>query len=621
MGRGTTARIVPMALPSVKERRCPQMRPPAPLAASCVSLCLIAGLLLVTDASAGSEPPLARLWGTDFAGGAATLYGSFQNGVARTNYVYAAPSGERAIMAARFTLTALPTGPLLLHLRARGDDGHTNCPIRISLNGTVLMEGPNGFAPDRWEWQTLPLPPDALRVGDNELTVANLAPEGQVGMPPWFMLAAAVIGGPDCERASGPTITEDFRVHLPAEKRPFPEPLTAGRPEPGFKIRGIKGWCWRPEQYLAEIPVLAQYRLNFLMNCYGSMYDIEHYSFGDPRANRWWEPLPEVKRRAYEAVVRACQEHGIDFCFSLNPNLATSRLMNYGSPEDLELLWQHYDWMQGLGVKWFNLQFDDISAGIDAGGQARVANAILERLRQRDPEAQMVLCPTYYWGTGEEPQARTYLEELGRELHPDAYIFWTGPAVVTPNITRRAAEQYRALVGHRLIIWDNYPVNDGGPTLHLGPVMGRDPDLCEVCDGYMSNPLCPQNQANRIPLLTIADYAYNPWDYDPARSIGQAILHLGETDAQREVLRDLVEMYPGMLLFREGTWFNPLRERFFQLLAGPHSRWLATAVVAHVQDVVRRMQDCFGDRFSDARQILERDLRTMEEALAASYDP
>ncbi len=37
--------------------------------------------------------------------------------------------------------------------------------------------------------------------------------------------------------------------------------------------------------------------------------------------------------------------------------------------------------MQGLGVTWFSVCLDDISAGIDAAGQAKVVNALLARLR------------------------------------------------------------------------------------------------------------------------------------------------------------------------------------------------------------------------------------------------
>ena len=42
-------------------------------------------------------------------------------------------------------------------------------------------------------------------------------------------------------------------------------------------------------------------------------------------------------------------------------------------------------------------------------------------------------------------------------------------------MTRKAAESFRrAAAGHRIVIWDNYPVNDRSGALHLGPVIGRD---------------------------------------------------------------------------------------------------------------------------------------------------
>ena len=90
-------------------------------------------------------------------------------------------------------------------------------------------------------------------------------------------------------------IHTNFTFALPLAKRTFPEPLPAGA-QPGFKIRGTKGWAWTPDQYLAEIPFIAKYKMNFLMNCYLSMFDIEHYAkWNDPDANRWWEDLPSAK--------------------------------------------------------------------------------------------------------------------------------------------------------------------------------------------------------------------------------------------------------------------------------------------------------------------------------------
>jgi hypothetical protein len=413
----------------------------------------------------------------------------------------------------------------------------------------------------------------------------------------------------------------NFHITLPTEKREFPEPLPVGA-QPGFKIRGTKGWAWTPEQYLAEIPFIAKYKMNFLMNCYVSMFDIEHHAkWYDGDANRWWEDLPAEKKTAYEKVVRSAQAHGLQFCFSMNPNLFSKRLVNDGSSESIDLLFKHYAWMQGLGVKWFNLALDDATGGINAATQAKVANDIFHRLRVKDPEAQMIFCPTYYWGDGTLPRQQPYLEELARDLDPEIYVFWTGDAVVG-KVSRKAADTFCSIVKHRVILWDNYPVNDGHPTMHLGPVTDRDADICEVLDGYMSNPMCTQNEINRLPLATCADYAYNPRAYDPMRSIGQAILMQADKSSQREVLRDLVETYPGMLLVSSSgnqTGFNPVRAQMDSILAVPQSRQAALSYLKHLQQLSERFEREFPDRYGPEKKTLDADIAFAKQKLAARY--
>ncbi|MCL4219549.1 MAG: beta-N-acetylglucosaminidase domain-containing protein, partial [Candidatus Hydrogenedentes bacterium] len=409
-------------------------------------------------------------------------------------------------------------------------------------------------------------------------------------------------------------LEQDFHVTVPAEKGPLPHPLPEGA-SPGFPVRGTKGWLWTPDQYLAEIPVLLEYKLNFLMICYGSMMDIEHHPWGSPQCNRWWEPLPDAKRAGFEKVLKACQDHGIELCLSVNPVLFAERPFDYRSDEDFELLWQHYDWLQQKGMRWFCLSLDDIQQGIDAAGQAIAANRLLAKLREADPGAQLLFCPTYYWGDGSEPEAAAYLETLAADLDDDVYVFWTGDAVVTPRITRRAAEAYKARVGHELFIWDNYPVNDGHRTLHLGPLTGRDADLNEVCAGYMANPMRSENELNRIPLLTIADYAYNPTQYDPGRSLGQAILHMSKNKQQRDVLKDLVELFPGMLIFNKGTSFNPVLTRFDELRALPHSRQVTALYVEHVESVARRLDAAFPKMFAPGKQTLAETINEMRRRM------
>jgi hyaluronoglucosaminidase len=394
---------------------------------------------------------------------------------------------------------------------------------------------------------------------------------------------------------------------------------------PGFRVRGTKGWGWTADQYLAEIPFLAKIRMNFLMNCYLSM-------FTDPEklVNRWWEPIPAAKKQAFEKVVKACRERGITFCFAIHPQLFSERPFRYGDEKDLESLWRHFAWMQGLGVRWFNLSYDDITVeGEDKAklgeAQARLVNRVLAKLRIKDPQARMIFCPVYYWGDGSGQDAGRYLGALARVLDPDVFVFWTGDGIVTGEITVRAARAFKSAVRHRIFIWDNYPVNDRSGALHLGPVTGREAGLSGIADGYMSNPHSPQNEINRIPLSTCADFAWNPRAYDPARSIGQAIVHLAGKPRQRKVLKDLVELYPGNLACGvPRTDWNCVIQEFARLASGPGARARAAAFLARVEDVASRLEKEFPGSFADARKTVAGDLSLLRgrlSGLAAKEDP
>jgi hypothetical protein len=417
-----------------------------------------------------------------------------------------------------------------------------------------------------------------------------------------------------------------FVVNLPDNKLPFPTPLAKGRTEPGFKIRGTKGWAWTPEQYLAEIPYLVRAKMNFLMSCYTSVLtDMEKF------VNRWWEPIPERTKKGLERVVKACREKGIVFCYAMHPQLFSERPLKHDSREDFEALWQHYAWMQGLGVHWFSLSYDDIDTkGQDLArlgeAHARLASKLFRRLREKDPQAQLVFCPVYYWGCGDAGDAKLYLEALGRILDKDIFVFWTGDGVVTLKISRACAEKFKNAVKHRIIIWDNYPVNDRTGALHLGPVTGRDPNLDEVAYGYMSNPHCPQNEINRIPLLTCADYAYNPRAYDPGRSIGQAIVHLAESQAQRQALRNLVELYPGNLISGSmRTSYNCVLEKFNALLKEPNPEDRAGRFLARLEDTALRLDREFPASYAGTKETIAAHIAQLKgrfkEHLSASPFP
>jgi beta-N-acetylglucosaminidase len=431
-----------------------------------------------------------------------------------------------------------------------------------------------------------------------------------------FSILLALSAG--CARNRPDPLAPAFRVILPAEPSPFPAPLSSGEKPPGFVIRGTKGWAWTWDQYLAEIPYLARYQMNFLMTCYLS-------AFTDPvnLVNRWWEPLPEATLAGIHRVAAACREAGLNFCFSFHPALFSDRPLRTDSDEDFAAMWRNYASVQALGVRWFSLSYDDIDVkGRDiaalGAAHAGLANRLLGRLREKDPAAVLIFCPVYYWGPADRGEARLYTEALGKSLDKDILVFWTGDAVVTTRITRKAAESFRAAVGHRIVIWDNYPVNDRTGALHLGPVVGRDPDLDEVATGYMSNPHAPQNEINRIPLLTCADYAWNPRAYDPARSIGQAILQLADTPARRAVLKDLVELYPGNLISGStSTGYNCVLEKVAALLKEPRGRELAGRFVSRAESVAARLDREFPARYAETKMTLAAHIARAKDMLAA----
>lgn len=407
---------------------------------------------------------------------------------------------------------------------------------------------------------------------------------------------------------------------LPKLKNSFIERAEKGEAPSGFKIRGMKGWSWTPEQYLEEIPILSKYKMNFLMNCYLSMFSQPLMANSDVTwKNEWWLPIPESKKRIYEKIFKECKDRGINFCFALNPQLFSPRPLDPTSSKDFEDIYQHYEWAQQNGVRWFSVSLDDVS-GVKISGEehVRFVNKVLQRLRLKDPGAQMVFCPTFYGGDGRSSETEiTYLASVAKDLDPSVYLFWTGPSDIQ-NFTLKDAQAYTAMVKHKVIYWENYPVNDGTLTLHLAPIHGRDKDLCNALDGYMVNPFFRENEINRIPLFTTADYTYAPKEYIPSTSISQAIIHQTDNKEQQKVLLQLVELYSSKIL-EGGVGFNPVINRFKQIIGNSYSEHFADEYLLYVKEVRSNLQKLFPKRYMQTKITIDKNIKTMEDDYLKRY--
>lgn len=382
-----------------------------------------------------------------------------------------------------------------------------------------------------------------------------------------------------------------------------------------LKINGTKGFFWTPEQYCAEIPILSSYKMNFLATCYGSFYENYEFKKGN---NKWWVPFDTDMQKQWKKVIQKSKEYEIMFCFGMNPMLYSSKPLNTESEEDFKKLLAKYRWFQKNGVKWFYLALDDLhmhkGMKVDGKEQALFTNKLYEALLAHDKDTKMIFCPTWYWGsTTKDLDKKAYLLEISEYLRKDILCFWTGNDIVSTTVTEHDANEYKSIIGHELILWDNYPVNDFNNSLHLGPITGRDPNLSEVLYGIMGNPM-RDNEMNRLPLFTMADYAHNTKAYNPSNSIVQAIKTLSENSAQEEAFKKLILFYPGAITYRsKSTRINTARVEFESLKS--KSKNLASEYLSLLIDTETDFNNAFPSKYQDTKNVIRNDIEWMINTL------
>jgi hyaluronoglucosaminidase len=247
---------------------------------------------------------------------------------------------------------------------------------------------------------------------------------------------------------------------------------------------------------------------------------------------RWMEPYPQKQWRALLTLIRAAQKRHIDFVYGFHPGKA----LLFTAEEPVRVLLSKAQRFYDAGVRTFAVLFDDIPSQLEHSADrshfnnslARAEGNWLAEIIARQPPAwtdvQWWICPSFY--TPGPLLARAFgafephfLENLANCLPPNVPCCWTGPSVVSKQITLAHVRKIAKLVGRPLILWDNYPVNDLSMTdeLHIGPLQKRDPHLGQAVYAYLNNPLV-QEELSFIPLATCFDYAANPMAYNPEDS-------------------------------------------------------------------------------------------------------
>ena len=271
-----------------------------------------------------------------------------------------------------------------------------------------------------------------------------------------------------------------------------------------FRLRGIvEGFYGAPWSDGARRDVLS-FVAPLGMNAY--VYAPKDDPF---HRQRWRDPYPAAQQAELAALAAHARGLGVRFGFAISPGLD----ITYESPVDREQLMTKLAPLLEAGVDWFVLALDDIppAPGL-ALRQAELATWLLDRVRDRLPDAALTVCPTEYVGTRPSP----YLGDLAEGMPDAVSLLWTGPTVCSPTVTVTDAGSWIAAVApHDVVLWDNYPVNDGtmSTRLHLGPYEGREAGLAAVLAGVVLNPMT-QARASLVALGTACRFLTDPDGYE-----------------------------------------------------------------------------------------------------------
>lgn len=343
---------------------------------------------------------------------------------------------------------------------------------------------------------------------------------------------------------------------------------------PSSAVRGMTegfyGQPWTQEERLSQLGFMGRTKQNRYL-----------YAAGDDpyRQARWRDPYPAERRADFRALAeRAAAEH-----VTLGWAVAPGQSMCLSSDRDLKALTKKIDAMWALGVRVFQVQFQDVSysewhcsADADTFGdgpeaaaraQARVVSGVAEHLADRHPGAQpLSMMPTEFYQDG----ATAYRTALAKELDDRVQVAWTGVGVVPRTITGGELAGARDTFRHPLVTMDNYPVNDyAQDRIFLGPYTGRDPAVAIGSAALLANAM-EQPSASRIPLFTAADFAWNPKGYQPQESWQAAIDDLaGQDTGSRDALRALAGNSAASVLGGdESAYLRPLLAAFWKSRAG-----------------------------------------------------
>lgn len=301
---------------------------------------------------------------------------------------------------------------------------------------------------------------------------------------------------------------------------------------PDLAVRGVvEGFYGQPWSHQARLDVLAS-MASHKLNTY--MYTPKDDVY---LRERWRDPYPAEELAALGDLVRAAGAQHVEVVVALSPGADIC----YRSEEDYQATVAKLDQLRTVGVTRLSIALDDTPESLtcaadtaQADGQddtvdlVSAQSAYLNRVQSEYVTARglpdLIDVPTQYTGS----QPTTAKDTQAQTLDPAVAVMWTGEGVVTEEITADQARSARESYGtSSLLIWDNFPTNDGSNVdrLFLAAPQGRDENLAEQVDGILTNPMI-QAYASMPAIAAYGSLSWNASGYESSTVLDQELARL-----------------------------------------------------------------------------------------------
>ncbi|WP_223910369.1 beta-N-acetylhexosaminidase family protein [Actinomyces capricornis] len=303
-------------------------------------------------------------------------------------------------------------------------------------------------------------------------------------------------------------------------------------------VEGFYGVPWSHQARLDTLSYMGEQRMNTYI----------YAPKDDPYLRKNWRTLyPAAELGRMAELAQAAQAAHVELVVTLSPGDSIC----YTSQEDYDAAIAVLDQLRGIGITSFYVALDDL-LGPDglpaplcesdtsqfgngdrlvslAKAQAHFLNRIQNEYIRPNGLPDLWTVPTHYVGV----EATPYMTALGSALDNRVRVQWTGRAIVTDSITTtQAAQAKKNYDTSSLVIWDNFPANDGEnqARLFLGAMPARSADLSSTISGITTNPMI-QPYASRLALADYAGYAWNPAKHDARVARDTALAHIVGADS------------------------------------------------------------------------------------------